>query len=243
MNVGRSRLWTCLALGIIIAAAAGSADAALFGLFKSKKKVANVPQQSLVVFPFDQDGAAKIPGAFGEFVASDLRTVLAEKSDYAVYLFKDRLPPIRRAKEDSTIKTADLEPPYAGDKSKALKLAQLLAADFFVIGEIDDYQMDRTQKAAEITLRADLYNARSGKLVKTFLVAGRTANASGNGDEDELRDMAKGDAVTKLMAQMMDEWAPKDATAGTAAPPAPSDEAPADSGQKAAEAPVDKPVQ
>jgi hypothetical protein len=237
----------CLALSLILGAfAVASADAGLFGLWGSKKKVVKPPRHSLVVFPFDQGAASKVPEGFGEFIASDARTMLAGDDRYLAFMYRDRLAPIERAKADNVLKTDDMKAPFAGDldKSKTLKLAQILAADLFLVGEIDDFQVDRTNKVAEMTLKADLYDGKTGKLMKTFLVTGRTPESMATGEEDELRDVAKGAAVTKLIAEITAPPAeeakpapaeasapakPAEAPAPAAPPPSPSpDEAPAE---------------
>jgi len=207
MENGRSRLWTCLALCVIIGlAAAGLADAGLFGRGKKPATGKTGPgvSKSLVIFPFDQADVSRVPEAFGEYVASDLRTMLGSGSDYAVYLYRDRLSPIVRAwKNDNTLKTTDVAPPFAEDREKALKLAKILASDYFLIGTIDDCSVDSKSKTAVLTLSAELVDAKTGRLIKTLLVTGRSPESAKTSFEDELRDIAKGDAVTKLMAEIV----------------------------------------
>lgn len=203
MKKATRSLLASLTLSLVVGALfAQSADAWLFGLWKPKKSVAKPPEYTLVVFPFDQGNTPNLPEGFGEAVASDVRTMLANSDRYAAFLYRSRLAPIQRAKEDNVIKTSDMEPPFAEDRAKTFKLAQLLAAEYYLVGEIDDYQIDRANRVAEITLKADLYDGKTGKLIKTFLVTGRTPE-SATGDEDELRDIAKGFAVTKLVAEIL----------------------------------------
>lgn len=217
-----SYLFLSLLLGAILA---NSADAWLFGLWKPRKPATKPPRYTLVVFPFDQGNAAGLPEGFGEAVASDIRTMLAHSAYYSPFLYTSRLAPVQRAKEDNVLKSTDIEPPFAEDRAKTLKLAQLLATDYYLVGEIDSYQFDRTNRIAEITLKADLFDGKTGKLLKTLLVTGRTPE-SASGDEDELRDIAKGVAVTKLIAELSSTppgAAPKPAiTPGEATKPAES---------------------
>ncbi|MGQ9580458.1 MAG: hypothetical protein ACUVT8_05875 [Armatimonadota bacterium] len=179
-----------------------SSDAWLFGLWKPRKPTIKPPRYTLVVFPFDQGNAAGLPEGFGEVVASDIRTMLAHSAYYSPFLYTSRLAPVQRAKEDNVLKSTDIEPPFAEDRAKALKLAQLLATDYYLVGEIDSYQFDRTNRIVEITLKADLFDGKTGKLLKTLLITGRTPESVSGGDEDELRDIAKGVAVTKLIAEL-----------------------------------------
>ncbi len=234
MGKGRAYVYTPLAV-LLVLAVAGSAHAGLFGIGGRKNKKpapAKVVRQSLIVFPFDQGGITSIPEEFGEAVASDVRSMLASSPRFAAYLYRDRLAPIRRAYEDSTLKAPDIVGPFAEDKTKALKLAQMLAAELYLVGTIDDYQVDVTKKVAQMTLRGDLYNAKSGKLLKTLLVTAQTPDSVANADEQELRDMAKGAVVTKLVAELTAE-----PQAEPAAQEKPTEETAAKPGEQPAEAP------
>ncbi len=205
-----------MAVGLV---AFGPVDAALFGLWKSKgRSVAAVEQSSLVVFPFDQGDVARVPATFGEYVAGDVRSILSSSDRFSAYLYKERLAPIARAKSDNTLRPADAAGPYAEDRTKTWKLAQLLASDLYVAGSIDDYQVDSAKKVAMITLSAELVDARTGRLLKTMVVTGRTPENAQAVEEEELRDMAKGDAVTKLCAEIM---APKKSAEPAPAPDTP----------------------
>ena len=237
----KSCLWTRIALSLLVGTIAiSAADAGLFGLWGSKKKSVKVRRQSLVVFPFDCVGINAVPETYGEFVASDIRSMLAGNPHYAVFLYKDKLSPIRRAKDDNTLKNPDVVPPFSDDKSKSLKLAQLLATEYFLVGAIDDCQIDSAKKVAQITLRADLFDAKTGKIVKSFLVTGNTPESAKTSEQDELRDIAKGAAVTKLIAELNIEKAVEvevaPATpAETPAPQAPDNSEPVIDAQPAAQ--------
>lgn len=203
MKTGKGRLWTCIALSLLVGTiAVSAADAGLFGLWGPKKKSVRIHRQSLVVFPFDCKGVDNVPELYGEFVASDIRSMLATNPHYSVFLYKDKLSPIRRARDDNTLKNPDVDPPFSDDKPKSLKLAQLLATEYYLVGAIDDCQIDSSMKVAQITLRADLFDAKTGKIVKSFLVTGNTPESAMTSEQDELRDIAKGVAVTKLIAEL-----------------------------------------
>jgi len=221
MKKGNRHPWMSVALALMLAvAAAGTANAGLFGLFGGKKKVkpTKVVRQTLVVFPFDHGGVTNLPEGFGEYIASDVRSMLAGNPQYAPCLYRDRLSPVRRALEDNTLKAPDAAPPYAEDKAKSLTLARLLASELYLVGAIDDYQVDAAKKVAQMTLRGDLYDAKTGKLVKTLLVTGETSGSAKASDEDELRDLAKGAVVTKLVAELTTAPAPVEEVESAPAP-------------------------
>ena len=95
--------------------------------------------------------------------------------------------------------------PFSDDRSKSLKLARLLAADYFIVGAIEDVKVDPLKKTAEMTLSMNLMDAKSGKLVKTLLVSGMTPAKSASASQEDAVAMAAGDAITKLKAQLLEE--------------------------------------
>lgn len=175
----------------------GAADAGFFGWLRSKKAPPGPPKMSLVVFPFDA-GVPGLPEGLGEEVASYLRSTLAGSDRYMVVVFRDRLAPIQRAKDDTTLKTSDWVPPFSEDKEKPLKLARILAADLFLVGSIEDFQFDAAKKFAQMTLSAAIYDGKSGKLVAQYLVTGSADETARAGDESEYRAVAAGKAVEAL---------------------------------------------
>lgn len=204
LKVRKGHLLTCMCLSLVISALViSSANAGLFDMFKGKKRASAQQVQSLLVFPFDQDASVKLPSAYGEDVATSLRNVLVGNRAYSVFIYRDRLSPIRRAKDDNVIKDKDANSPFSDDANKSLKLAQLLATDYYLVGSVDDCQVDAKTKVAQMTLRADLFDGKTGKLVKTFLITGRTPEFAKAANEDDLRSLAAGDAVAKLKLELM----------------------------------------
>ncbi len=219
LNAKTGRLLICLGLTLATGfAAVSTADAGLFGLFKAKKKPAPVVRKSLVVFPFDSTSATAVSEGFGEEIASYLKSVLSGSDGYMAVLYQERLAPIRRAKEDTTLKSQDTTGPFAEDKEKCLKLARLLATDVYLVGSIEDYQFDVTKKVAQITLAAEMYDGKSGKLLGQYLVTGSADESSKASLEEEYRAVAAGKAVDALKERIMPGSAPEPA-------PEPADEA------------------
>ncbi|MHB9035316.1 MAG: hypothetical protein ACYC64_01525 [Armatimonadota bacterium] len=214
IKVDRNRLWLSIGLILVFSVVAlGAANAALFGLIKSKKKgAAAVISESLVIFPFDTGSASgKLPATFGEDVASALRSTLVGNDQYWVYFYTDRLAPVKR----ENLKPKDSGPPFAEDTEKCINLARLLAADYLIAGSVEDYQVDSATKVAQITVSVNLVNAKTGKVVRTLLVTGRTPDGTSSREEDDARALAAGDAVAKLKTQLLEEATPVET--GTAA--------------------------
>lgn len=218
MKTGKARL----IIGLILAAAfcfavLVPANAGIFDWFKGKKKAAPEAKEFLVVFPFDIGQSAKLPIEFGEDVASALRSMLTGNSQYVVFLYSDKLPPIKRAKDDNTLKTQDIDPPYSEDRTKAIKLGGILAGDFIMVGSIEDVNVDVASQTAQVTIAAELVNGKTGKLLKSFLITGRSPEFAKSSEEDELRALAAGDAVTKLKAEMLGDAIKNEGASATVA--------------------------
>lgn len=214
-HVRKRGLFSAIAVCMmLVMAMAVTSDAALFGLLKSKRssRSAAVVKQSLVVFPFDKDAesAAGVPDDFGQGIAEYLRTTLTVSKGYSVFLFDQRLTPIRRAREDNVIKEQDVNGPFFAEKAKADKLAELLAIDCYVIGSVESYTYDKDKKSADVMLKADLVNAKTGKIIQEFMVGGSAAQGAQPMDEQELQSIAAGKAVEALTQKIL-ETSPADA--------------------------------
>jgi len=214
-KLGRTRIWTGICAILLIGClAAGSADAGLFGLFKGRSSRASAPKPSnLIVFPFDQPQSMQAPEGMGLELASALRTMLNGNKRFSPILYREKLSPIKRAREDGTLKPNKDVAPFTEDQSKPLELARLLAADYFVVGAIEDVKIDAAKKTAQMTLSMDLVDANSGKLVKTMLINGSTPENANSASQEDAIALAAGDAITKLKAQLLEETKPSPSTA------------------------------
>lgn len=223
IKTGKRQTPACIALCVmLVLILTASSQAALFGLIKTKKNDAPVAvKQSLVIFPFDKDieSAQGVPDQFGDNIAGYLRTALANSKGYSAYLYDARLMPIKRAVNDNYMREQDTKAPYFAEKQKSAKLAQLLAANCYIIGSIEGYTYDRAKKTVELTLKADLIQADSGRMVQEFLVAATAGDGNQAAEEDELRSLAAGKAVTALTEKILGT-SPADVKAKTAEKPA-----------------------
>lgn len=220
-KLGRMRIWTGIGVVLLIGClAAGSADASLFGLFKGRSSRTSAPKpSSLIVFPFDQPQGMQAPVGMGGELASALRTMLNGNKRFSPILYKEKLSPIKRAREDSTLKPNEDVAPFTEDRSKPLKLARLLAADYFVVGAIEDVKIDAAKKTAQMTLSMDLVDANSGKLVKTMLINGSTPEDANSTSQEDAIALAAGDAITKLKVQLLEETKPSPSPSAAVAAP------------------------
>lgn len=223
IKVGKRRILACITFCVMFALIAGAgSEAALFGLFKSKKQEsAATVKYTLVIFPFDRDtdSAAAVPDTYGETIAGYLRNSLSTSKGYSVLLYDARLTPIKRAMFDNFIREQDTKAPFSTDKPKVEKLAQALSTDYYIIGSVEGYDYNREKKMVEITLKADLVLAEGGKVTQEFLVAATAGDGKDTDDEDSLRSLATGKAVQALTEKIL-ATSPADVKAKTAEKPA-----------------------
>ena len=205
MKVTKSHVLTCLGLILIMMLAAGSADAGLFGLWKTKKTDVEAPKQSLLVFPFDADSSVQLPDGFGKEIAGYLRTMISDSREYSTLIYRDELAPIRRAKDESTLKDQDLKAPFAGDNAKSGKLAQIISADYYVVGSVEGYSFDSKAKVATMTISAEMWsiNGRSPKLIGNYMATGKADSSCNASSDDEFRSVAAGKAIEALKDQIL----------------------------------------
>lgn len=206
IKVGKRRLLACLAMCAALAfITTASSNAALFGLIKPKPKIEPVVRHSLVVFPFDRDfeSAQGVPEDFGMSVADYLRMTLANSKGYAPYLYDERLTPIKRASADNMVKETDTKAPFFTEKAKTSKLAAIMATDYYIVGSVESYTYDKDKKSVELTLKADLYDNKTGKIMQEFMVGGSAEAGNQPLEEDEIRSIAAGKAVDALREKII----------------------------------------
>lgn len=205
IKVEKSHLFICvMACVVLMALSVTSANAALFGLFKTKKRAETPKAQSLMIFPFDKDPeiANKLPETFGKDVSDSLRSLMIGNNQYSVYLYSDRLAPVQRARTDNIIKANDITGPFFMDKTKASKLADLLSTDYYIVGSVENYDYNKDKKSVELMLRMDMVSCTTGKVVQEYMVGGKADESSKATSEDELRAIAAGKAVEALKEKL-----------------------------------------
>jgi hypothetical protein len=205
-KVKKSRVW--ISLGLIVLIGSFTAVSATAGLFRGKTHKTVVALRSLAVFPIDQGAKMQVSATLGQDISSALRSVMGSNNKYSMILYKEMLAPIERGRIDAAIKLGEDKAPFAADPAKPLKLARLLAVDCFVVGSIDECQVAKDMRSAQLTISMDLVDTKSGKVVKTIVATGRTPEGSSVGGEDEAVALAAGDVVNKLMLQIL-ELAPE----------------------------------
>ncbi|MBI3947466.1 MAG: hypothetical protein HY321_16205 [Armatimonadetes bacterium] len=165
-------------------------------------KAAPSARKSVVIFEVENKGQG------GEGLARALtrqvQLVFDEKTsgfDLVHYTWQEPYsPPIERAvKRDNVLPAQDLTP--RPELPVALKIAQVLGADLFLMAGIDEdgYQYDAAAKRVTLTVTASLYSAATGDMVKSVSV---TAIGSGDSMQGVLEDRARVEVARALEARL-----------------------------------------
>ncbi len=170
--------------------------------FAASGKSANI-QQTIIVLPFATPANCPIDTLGGD-MASSVASGLSAAKGVTAFGLTERLPAIRRATQvDKTLKKEDLAGPFGTEKDQiqlALKIAREVAADYVLVGSIDDITTDNDTKKADVMVSASLVNVSTGEIVKTDVVTGQSAPSTKADDSSVWVSQASGDAVAKIVA-------------------------------------------
>lgn len=185
--------------------------------FAKDSRSAAQTAKTIVIFPFEVAATQTSLGALAGDLPKSIQSGLGGSRMYRALAFSERTPSVQRAVIETSLKKDDLQGPFGTEKDQidnALKIGQQMAADFILVGSIDDVKVDTAKKRAEITLTAMTVNVENGETVKTVAVMGETPANTTSSSEKDLTAMAAGDAVSK----MVKELAPDAATAQNTQP-------------------------
>jgi hypothetical protein len=188
-----------LAMAILFAAMQFGAEAARRPRAKSKSKAGIA---TLIVFPVDVGVDIKVPDSFGSDVATALRTSMVGNGKYALFLFSEKMAPMRRAKDDGTLTKRDIDGPYADDKEKTDKLVDIMAADFYFVGSVSDAAIDAPNKKASATVSGNLVDEKAGRIVKAVLVVADVPESMGFTDDKSLASALARAVADQLAIQL-----------------------------------------
>ncbi|HOK55366.1 MAG TPA: hypothetical protein PLU88_09805 [Armatimonadota bacterium] len=195
----QTRLASYIALLLIVAMyVAPVANAA-----KAKNAVV-VPAKTVVVFPFD-DAAQIAVETLSQDLASKIQSNLSATGVYRAIAFSEQLPPIKRAVKELVLRPNDLKGPFGTEEEQiasAIKVAREMAADYVLVGSIDDVTVDTENNKAEVTLTAVLANGSTGEAAQSVAVTGAASANTDQTTEDELITLAAQDAVAKMIKQI-----------------------------------------
>lgn len=195
-----------------------------------------VTTKSVLVFPMD-DSTAKAPAGMGKDMAETMRGVISSTSGYISLVFSDRLPSVRRAVEEGAIRKNEIAGPFAGDKSPAPRMASEVGAESYINGSIEDISVNATTKQAEVTLSAQLVDTKTGDVLKTVVLSGKSPDGKKDATDAELVSLAAGAAVAKAAGELL-----PDVAASAVVTAANAERPTAATTKPAASKPVEKPV-
>ncbi len=170
---------------------------------------ADGPIRTILMFPFVSKSADAASGGFdgavvGAQVQNAVKIRLNTIGRYKANSFAPNLPQIQRAVQDSRVAgltEADVVPPY--DTSlKGRKLAQQLATDGYLLGEVDSVSVNPQTRTVSVVIDATLYSTLTGRVVKTFAATGRGISFNAADDPAALLQSAVNDAAGHVVAAL-----------------------------------------
>lgn len=159
---------------------------------------AKIQASTMVVFPLDVGPDVRVAETFGNDVSLALRPAMVGNGKYALFLFSDRMAPMRRAKDDGTLTKNEIDGPYADDKEKTDKLVDILAADVYFVGSVDEAVIDAENKKASATVSGHLVDMKLGKIVSAVGVVAEVPESMGFTDDKALTS-----ALAKAVADQL----------------------------------------
>lgn len=160
--------------------------------------------KSVVVFPVESaQGVTNLRVA--DDLNTQLRDALSTYPGYRVVIYSERLPAVQRVVAMQPDKKSLLSGPFTPDQAgiqKAMSLGKSMSADLLVVGLVEKYVFNAESGTADITLKAQLLDATTGKSVQTVTITGRgvgkTTRMEGVSESSVVRDAVK-DTVRKFM--------------------------------------------
>lgn len=158
---------------------------------------------TMVVFPLDIAANVTVADTFGQHVSTAFRTAMVGNGKYALFLFSDRMAPMRRAKDDGTLTKSDIDGPYADDKEKTDRLVSILAADVYFVGTVNEANIDAANKKASATVSGNLVDMKQGKIVRGVAVVADVPESMGFTDDKALTAALAKNVADQLAVQLM----------------------------------------
>lgn len=171
--------------------------------------VSEGPIQTILMFPFankatDAAGAGFDADIVGARVENAIKTRLNTIGRYKANSFAPNLPQIQRAVQDSGVAgltETDVAPPY-DTAAKGLKLADQLATDGFLIGDVDSISVNPQTRTVSVVIDATLYSTQTGRAIKVLGATGRGVSFNAVDDPAMLLQSAINDAAGHVVAAL-----------------------------------------
>lgn len=171
--------------------------------------VSEGPIQTILMFPFankasDAAGAGFDADIVGARVQNAIKIRLNTIGRYKANSFAPNLPQIQRAVQDSGIAGLtenDVAPPY-DTTVKGRRLAEQLATDGYIIGDIDSISVNPQTRTVSVVIDATLYSTITGQAVKVLAATGRGVSFNAADNPSVLLQRAVNDAAGRVVAAL-----------------------------------------
>lgn len=156
----------------------------------------------MLVFPLDVT-SPKAPAELGANMADSIKTAISAVPGYLAIPFSERLPSIRRSRDEGLLRGSDLASPFAGEKSAAGRIAKNVGTDLYLVGSIEDFEVDPSTKQVSATVSVQLTDSVTGDILKSVVVTGKSPEGKTEATQSELTALAAGHAVAKVVSELV----------------------------------------
>lgn len=155
-------------------------------------------KQMVLVFPIDV-AASGAPAELGPQLAEWLKSSLGIADGYMATAYSERLPSVARMIQEGALRKSDISGSFAVAGSAASRIAKEVEADLYLIGTVDQYNLDSKAKRAEISITAQICSAASGKVINAVSVTGKSPVGAESASDRELISLAAGNAAAGVV--------------------------------------------
>ena len=167
------------------------------------------PIHTILMFPFANKISATATNGFdgdiiGARVEDAIKVRLNEIGRYKGDSFLPTLPQIQRAVQDSGLDgltETDVSPPY-DSAVKGRRLADQIATDGYLLGTIEQVNVNQETRTVSVVIGATLYSTTTGRAVKALGATGRGISFNANDDPASLLQSAINDAAGHVVAAL-----------------------------------------
>jgi hypothetical protein len=198
----QSRLSAC---AIAVVAALTLASQALASPDGSTKiNLTQAVKRTVLVFPFDMPTASSAnKDEVAQLLTDTVVSRLLASGQYTVVQYHKTLPPVARLHLDQQLTDTDIAAPFADDTTKASKITKAVGYEVAFMGAVDEYTYSDTDNVADVVVRGQLYDVKTGKSIGAPVILKGSSSKGGTAKEPakalEAARQAGGQLAQKLI--------------------------------------------
>jgi len=150
----------------------------------AKINLTQAVKRTVLVFPFDMPTASSTnKDEVSQLLTDTIVSRLLASGQYTVVQYHKTLPPVARLHLDQQLTDTDVAAPFADDTTKAAKITKLVGYDVAFMGAVDEYSYSDTDNVADVVVRGQLYDIKTGKSIGAPVILKASSSKGGSGKE------------------------------------------------------------